>query len=206
MRNIKKSLLRILAFLSVTCIIAISSACGGSSTQNANKETGNSQQITIEMGKVSGCVMYKTSLSGTPRADTGSFVQLIPVNIQEFPEVYEIWCEDGYEEYGIYATTTDSVGDFEFTDIPVGEYRMVVISKNANWSGKQVIENLSDISVRLNKLYGEHIGGLVKVHCTGKYAMVFVESNYSVGYDITVKADKAVKKNVTCTDYSSIMQ
>ncbi|MBQ8428680.1 MAG: carboxypeptidase regulatory-like domain-containing protein [Clostridia bacterium] len=198
----QKIVSNILSLLFVGCTIVSIAGCNqGQSTVNSIESSSD----TVQTGSLTGCVMYSNKSTGTPSyEDSGAFVQLISLDIKEFPVGY-LPIERDYEEYGIFTTTTDSAGDYEFFDIPTGEYRLIIISNNARYASKQILSHFDDIYAKADKLYGEYLGALVEKVVEEKDAFTYYADNYSQGYNITIKADREIKKNETCINWSAIL-
>lgn len=120
-------------------------------------------EVYIATGEVLGCITYTKSLLATTKfADSGATVQLIPTDIEAFPNEYYPSSYGDYEDYGIYTTQTDLSGNYKFSNIPIGEYQLIVISVNAKWDITTEYEYYQDIDSRIDQIYGEYIGTFVK--------------------------------------------
>lgn len=159
-------------------------------------------EVYIATGEVSGCMMYQNGYGSTPLADSGATVQLIPTDIKSFPDDYYPSISYDYEKYGIYTTKTDSLGNYNFDNIPIGEYIIIVISKNAKWGLSKQIEYLQNIDSYIDTLYGENIGALVKTTSEKSYLTILLGTNYSTCSTFTVKENGKTNKSFTYVDYS----
>lgn len=89
--------------------------------------------VRIKTGSISGNVTYKYNNFVGNKPDTGTVVFLISTNVTSLPDSVGYgwtWDINGYE--GVYATKVDGSGNYILNDIPVGEYYIVLISKNTN--------------------------------------------------------------------------
>jgi hypothetical protein len=163
--------------------------------------------VSIPVGEVSGCMMYQnSSTSSSPTyTDSGAIIQLIPTNIKSFPDDYYPSASNDYENYGIYTTTTDSLGNYEFRNIPVNEYRLIVISKKADWHSSAILEHYNDFDAYIVKIYGEHIGSFVKKSSEKDTFKIWFSSDYATYATITVKENKATNKSITYKNWSAIL-
>jgi hypothetical protein len=117
--------------------------------------------VSQAVGTVSGAVTYKykVSSSATEYKDSDSVIQLISKNITAFPNTYYL---SGSFDCGIYATQTDSDGKYTFTDIPAGDYIMIIKSGHAKQS-TQTTSNLlyGNDEEELKDLYGSELYSLL---------------------------------------------
>lgn len=82
-------------------------------------------------GGIRGSVTYTDSSHGGKKADTGSRVLLITTNGKAKGLEMTAWtkaAQEKFEKYGIYFTEVDRNGHYSFTDIPEGEYLILIIS------------------------------------------------------------------------------
>ncbi|MBR2933909.1 MAG: Ig-like domain-containing protein [Clostridia bacterium] len=164
-------------------------------------------EVSIAVGEVSGCMMYQNgATSSSPTyADQGATLQLIPTNIKSFPKDYTPVSSNNYEEYGIYTTTTDLSGNYKFSNIPIGEYRLIIISEKADWHSKAVLEHLEDFDGYIEKIFGEYIGSYVKKSEKKASFKVWFSSDYATYSIITVKENSITTKSLTYTNWSAIL-
>jgi len=164
-------------------------------------------EVSIATGIVEGCMMYQNGATSTSPTfvDAGAVVQLIPTDIDRFPTDYYPSDYYDYEEYGIYATRTDSSGNYELTNIPVGEYRLIVVSSTAKWHLDASLEYFNDIDSYIDKLYGTHIGGFVKQSTKKDNIKIYLSQDYSTYSIINVKKDKTTNKSITYKNYRVIL-
>ena len=95
--------------------------------------------VKIKTGSISGNVTYKYNNYVGNKPDTGTVVFLISKGVTSLPDSMgsgSTWEVDDCECEGVYATEVDGSGNYILNDIPVGEYYIVLISKNTN-TGKQ---------------------------------------------------------------------
>lgn len=196
-----------LSLLMAISVVLGVSACKDNSIPSETSLGESSVSVdVIETGDFTGSIMYSNKTSGTPAyEETDALVQLISLELKEFPPEYYYFSEKEYEEYGIYATTTDSAGDFEFFGIPVGEYRMIVRSNNAEWGTKQQIEYINEPLTLINRIYGDYLDDFAAKLFEEKGDVLMLASSYMMGCDITIKANREIKKNVTCINWRSIL-
>ena len=152
-------------------------------------------EVSIAVGEVSGCMMYRNGAtnSSPTYADQGATLQLIPTNIKSFPNDYSPLSSNNYEEYGIYTTTTDLSGNYKFSNIPIGEYRLIIISKKADWHSKAILEHFDDFDGYIEKIFGEYIGSYVKKSEKKDSFKVWFSSDYATYSIITVKENRISK-------------
>ena len=164
-------------------------------------------EVSIATGEVSGCMMYQNgATSSSPTyADPGAMVQLIPSNIQSFPDDYSPLASNDYEEYGIYTTKTDSSGNYEFSNIPVGQYRLIVISEKADWHLSASSEHLNNIDSYIETIYGEYIGAFVKNSSKKNSFKTWLSMDYATYSTITVKQNNVTNKSITYKNWSVIL-
>lgn len=86
--------------------------------------------VIIKTGKLTGDVSYKYNNYIGNKPDTGTLVILISKNVKRLPddidEIFTNKCEK------VYCTEVDGSGKYVFDKIPIGEYFLVLISKNTN--------------------------------------------------------------------------
>lgn len=164
-------------------------------------------EVTVAVGGVSGCMMYtkSSSSSATSYADAGALVQLIPTNIKSFPSDYYPSVSYNYEEYGIYSVTTDSFGNYNFDNIPIGEYEIILISKKARWHSAQSHKFLNDFDACIDRIYGKEIGAYVKKSSKKISIHLLGSDSYGQHSTITVKKDAVTNKSCTYCDWYSIL-
>ena len=109
-------------------------------------------EVAVQTGDLVGILEYSNFNGKTfiELPDSSSKVHLIPINIEDFPSDYTT-SGTNYSEYGIYITTSNNLGEYEFRNIPVGSYKMIVYSKNTKWSQKQCLDIFNDIDTYMNQ-------------------------------------------------------
>ena len=161
-------------------------------------------EVSIAVGSVSGSMTYSNKSTGTPAyADSGSYIQLIPTNIEMLPSDYSIYKSN--EEYGIYTTTTDTSGNFKLTNIPVGEYRLIYFSNNASWHSSKALENLANKEQVIKKIYGEHIGEYAIQQLGDSIATMNLCFYYVCGWDISITKDREINESISLINWSVIL-
>ena len=89
--------------------------------------------VKIKTGSISGNVTYKYNNYVGNKPDTGTVVFLISKKVTSLPDSMGYgWTMDVDDYEGVYATEVDGSGNYILNDIPVGEYYIVLISKNTN--------------------------------------------------------------------------
>ena len=95
--------------------------------------------VKIKTGKVTGTITYKYNDYVGNKPDTGTIVYLISKSVTSLPYTVGIGMTTSLPE-GCYAKKVDGTGSYTFDNMPVGEYYMVLISKNTCDNILQVTE------------------------------------------------------------------
>ncbi|MBO5737341.1 MAG: carboxypeptidase regulatory-like domain-containing protein [Clostridia bacterium] len=202
MKTIKQSS-KALALLLALCGIMGISACKKEEENSTDSSSEIASSIdVVKTGELTGCIMYSNNSSGNPAfEDAGAVVELVSLETIELPANYTPLSSAGYEGDGIFQTTTDSSGYYEFRDIPIGEYRFIVRSANARWSKKTYGNLLGDIYSEINTIYGENLGSLIKDSYEKKSLLFTFAERYTHNEIITIKENKSTNKNITCINW-----
>ena len=196
MKTIKK-VSKVLSLLMAISVLMNISAC---------KDNPSSSVDVIKTGDLTGCIMYSNNSSGNPAfGDAGAVVELVSLETKELPVNYKPLSDNGYEGDGIFQTTTDASGYYEFYNIPTGEYRFIVRSANARWSSKSYLNILDDVYLEINDIYGETLGTLIKNSYEKKSLLSTFAERYTHSEIITIKENKSINKNLTCINWWVIL-
>lgn len=90
-----------------------------------------SVDVHIKTGKVSGKITYKYNNYVGNRGDTGATIMLISKDTESLDDGVAL----GFTSYlpdGCFGTKADGDGNYSFDGVPVGDYYVVVISRNTN--------------------------------------------------------------------------
>lgn len=87
--------------------------------------------VKIKTGSVTGTVTYKYNNYVGNKPDTDSKVLLISKSVTSLPESVALGMISSLPD-GCYGTKVDGAGKYQFDDIPVGDYYIVIISDNTN--------------------------------------------------------------------------
>ena len=115
------------------------STCGGTQGNALGHQYSNGYCIRcnakdpnyVELGTVSGTITYKYNNYVGNRGDTGAVVYLISKNVKSLPDSMGLGLTSGCPD-NVYATKVSGTGSYTFSNVPAGEYYIVVISKNTN--------------------------------------------------------------------------
>lgn len=150
--------------------------------------------VSLAIGAVKGYVTYMNiTVDKVDSVDANATVQLISKNIEQFPNKYLL----STNTVGIYSTVVDSLGNYEFSDIPVGEYRLIFESSHAKRPAEGVLAMVrgEDDDAALKRIYGDSLyAKLVKADRVSFLRTVL--SQYMVyGVDVTVENGKTLTIN-----------
>ncbi len=87
--------------------------------------------VKIKTGSVTGTVTYKYNNYVGNKPDTDAKVLLISKSVTSLPDSVALGLISSLPD-GCYGTKVDGLGKYQFDDIPVGDYYIVIISKNTN--------------------------------------------------------------------------
>lgn len=88
--------------------------------------------VKIKLGRVTGNVTYKYNDFVGNRSDTGTKVYLISKSITSLPNNIALGINVPADLEDCYYTEVDGTGSYLFENIPVGEYYIILMSKNTN--------------------------------------------------------------------------
>lgn len=91
----------------------------------------------VEYGTVSGTITYKYNDFIGNRGDTGALVILISNTVESLPDRLALGMTTEEAE-GVYTTEVNGSGTYTFSNVPSGEYNIVVISENTNENPSKV--------------------------------------------------------------------
>ena len=94
-------------------------------------------EVKIKTGKITGNVTYKYNNYVGNKADTGATVILVSKNVKSLPDSVALGHTYALPE-GCYGVKVDGTGNYTFDNIPIGEYYIVIISKNTNENSSYV--------------------------------------------------------------------
>lgn len=90
-------------------------------------------EVKIKTGSISGNITYKYNDFVGNKPDTGAVVFLIASNITSLPCSIAMGMTNEVKDYeGVYATEVDGSGNYILNNIPIGDYHVILISKNTN--------------------------------------------------------------------------
>ena len=87
--------------------------------------------VKIKTGKVTGTVTYKYNNYVGNKADTGALVILVSKSVTSLPDSLGLGLISGLPE-GCYGKKVDGSGNYTFDNVPIGEYYLIIVSKNTN--------------------------------------------------------------------------
>ena len=87
--------------------------------------------VKIKTGSVTGTVTYKYNDYVGNKPDTDAKVLLISKSVTSLPDSVALGLISSLPD-GCYGTKVDGSGKYQFDNIPVGDYYIVIISKNTN--------------------------------------------------------------------------
>lgn len=153
-------------------------------------------EVSIAVGSIEGNIVYEKLGNSTKYNDVGAVVQLIPIDINSFPQEYDFLSStSNYEEYGIYTAVADSAGNYKIENIPVGTYKMIMRSNNADKSPQVFIERLNNTETFIINLYGEKIGELVNKSNINSWTTINFQFDI-LKSEITIESNKTVRKAI----------
>ncbi len=153
-------------------------------------------EVSIAVGSIEGNIVYEKLGNSTKYNDIGAVVQLIPIDINSFPQEYDFLSStSNYEEYGIYTAVADSAGNYKIENIPVGTYKMIMRSNNADKSPQVFIERLNNTDAFIINLYGEKIGELVNKSNINSWTTINFQFDI-LKSEITIESNKTVRKAI----------
>lgn len=89
-------------------------------------------KVTQKFGSLTGTITYKYNNYIGNRGDTGSKVYLVSKDVKQLPSEIALGIKYNKPEEKIYCLEVDGNGNYTFNNILVGEYYLVIISKNTN--------------------------------------------------------------------------
>jgi len=89
-------------------------------------------KVTQKFGSLRGTITYKYNNYIGNRGDTGSIVYLVSKDVKQLPSEIARGFKYNKPEEKIYCSEVDGNGNYNFNNIPVGDYYLVIISKNTN--------------------------------------------------------------------------
>ena len=87
--------------------------------------------VKIKTGRVTGTITYKYNDYVGNKADTGATVILVSKSVTSLPDSVGIGMTVELPD-GCYGKTVDGSGNYTFDNVPIGEYYLIIISKNTN--------------------------------------------------------------------------
>ncbi|MGN0813209.1 MAG: Ig-like domain-containing protein [Candidatus Coproplasma sp.] len=165
-----------------------------------------SVSVEIAVGEVSGYVTYCTLSNFSDRVDSGSIIQLISKDLPKFSEDYSI-TSNYSDENGIYTAVVDNQGNYSFTDVPVGEYRLVFASNHAKNTDQMMLDLMQgNDESRIKGMYGEDLyNKLIELNNYyvnnseltkyRQFRSVYLSMYKVEGCDVSVKKGKTVTSN-----------
>lgn len=159
-------------------------------------------EVNIAGGSLLGCVTYSNKVTGTPSyPDSNSYVQLIPIEIDNLPSDYSLL--QSFEDYGIYTTTTDTSGNYKLIDIPIGKYRFIYMSNNADWNTSKTSSIFTNREGYIKEIFGENIGNLVLE--TSFMNQIYWAINYMASTEITITKNSEINKSANVINWKMVM-
>jgi frataxin-like iron-binding protein CyaY len=102
-------------------------------TATVNNKHYNCDIIVESYGSISGSVTWQYNDFIGTKPDTGAYIALIPMDIEELEgkdhDAFSLLLDTKGED-GIYTIEVDGNGEYVMNDIPAGEYGVLIVSKN----------------------------------------------------------------------------
>lgn len=164
-------------------------------------ENNDTPEETVKYGSVSGNITYLYNNYKGNVSDTNAKVILLSTSGsgKNMPDLssYVDWALPSkinkYNEYGVYATSVDGVGQYTFNNVKVGDYKIIILS-NKTTSGSAFdnkdlyassLSNFAKTYINENnaKMLGEYVG--YHKYKTDSIS-VRENQNYAYGYDFGI--------------------
>ena len=162
------------------------------SNKEDNQKDDDVSEDTIKYGSVSGNITYFYNNYRGNVADTGAKVILLSTSGsgKQMPNLstYVEWAMPStinqYNKYGVYATEVDGVGHYAFNNVKVGDYKIVILSRNTT-SGS-AFDN--------EELYASSLSSFASAYVNANNANML--GKY-IGYNKYKTGDVSVRENQT---------
>jgi len=92
-------------------------------------------EVVEKVGSVTGTVTYKYNNYVGNKADTDAIVFLISKKVESLPDSMALGMTYELPE-GCYATRVDGTGKYQIDNVPIGDYVVILLSKNTNSGSK----------------------------------------------------------------------
>ena len=145
--------------------------------------------VKVKTGSVTGTVTYKYNSYVGNKADTGATVFLISKTVTSLPDSVGLGLTSSLPD-GCFGTKVDGAGNYTIDNVPVGEYYLVIISKNTNEKMDNVagFRTWGDVYFLFSSKGQESALNMAKLHKTRTTTISILENKtttYSYDFGVT---------------------
>lgn len=138
----------------VSSVGAGSATITATSSDNSNIKATCSITVSQKTGSISGNITWQYNRYIGTKADTGAYIALVPKNSSSLKGIdhtnfSKLNLTNGID--GIYTVKADGYGQYNISNIPIGEYTAIVISKETTWYYR--FENSDGWNSYMNNLF-----------------------------------------------------